>query len=218
MITVTLVIHHHPDRRDGCGGLTSVCLHICSPSPELIRVLVTHARSLWISRLTMWCKNVMTQHATESPPNVCSLLKWMGPGNQGHIGSEGTSLSEDGMPSTNAGEGWTWVKCGTRRAGKTVSNSKWLFFGVLTGLRSVFHLLILEGQWRTFSPSPSGSTAALSAGHTKTNRTICCPGCYWVKAIITFDSFFLSRFFSMRTELHRSLKQPSLVSKFNQVF
>lgn len=59
-------------------------------------------RSSWISRLTMWCKNVMTQHATESRPNACSLLKLMGPGKQGHIGPVGRSLSECGMSSKSA--------------------------------------------------------------------------------------------------------------------
>lgn len=44
----------------------------------------------------------MTQHATESQPTACSLLKLMGPGNQGHIGPAGRSLSEYGMSSTTA--------------------------------------------------------------------------------------------------------------------
>lgn len=44
----------------------------------------------------------MTQHASESRPNARSLLKLMGPGEQGHIGPVGRSLSECGMSSTSA--------------------------------------------------------------------------------------------------------------------
>lgn len=47
----------------------------------------------------------MTQRATESQLKASSLLKLMGPGNQGHMGPVGRSLSEYGMSSISAGKG-----------------------------------------------------------------------------------------------------------------
>lgn len=152
----------------------------------------------------------MTQHGTES--------KLMCPGNQGHIGPVGRSLSEDWISSTSSAKVEHEWNVGPDVQKKLSGKLKvTLFFGVLAGLRSALHLLILKGQWGAFSHSLSGPTPALSAGHTKTNRTICCPGWYRVKAVITFDTFFLSHFF-LHEKLHRDLKQPSLVSKFNPVF